>query len=93
MNPMPVFRPSLRDEVESVRAEQERSESYIVDALLWLATKYAESQGKDMFDLLGELPEIIQWAFINGFPEGEFQSELVKRGWVAGDAEPAKEEA
>lgn len=82
MNPMPVFRPSLRDEVESVRAEQERTESYIVDALLWLAKKYAESQGKSMFDLLGELPEIIEWAFIDSFPEGEFQKELERRGWA-----------
>lgn len=79
---MPVFHPSLRDEVESVRAEQERTESYIVDALLWLTKKYAESQGKDMFDLLDDLPEIVQWAFIHSFPEGEFQKELEKRGWA-----------
>ena len=82
MNSIPSFRPSLRDEIESVRAEQERTESYIVDALLWLAKKYAESQGKDMFALLGELPDIIQWALIDSFPDGEFQKELENRGWA-----------
>ena len=82
MSDVPVFRPSLRDEVDTIRAERERDQRYIVDALLWLTKKYAESQGETMFDLLGELPEIIEWAFIDSFPEGEFQKELERRGWV-----------